>query len=139
VGVRVRVKIKYKGELLETVALVNTGFETPNPQILLPVKAAEKLGLWPDLPRDTLVEIYDTAGGPTRVYRVRSAVTVEVAERGGRGVVADAVISHMEVEVLISDRLAEELMIAIEKPSEGIWRFRDEKVERRSERPEIWL
>lgn len=137
--VRVRVKIKYKGELLETVALVNTGFETPNPQILLPVKAAEKLGLWPDLPGDALVEIYDTAGGPTRVYRVRGAVTVEVAGREGRGVVADAVISHMEVEVLMSDRLTEELMIAIEKPSEGVWRFRDEGVERRSERPEIWL
>jgi hypothetical protein len=33
VGVRVRVRIKYGGNLLETVALVSTGFETPNPQI----------------------------------------------------------------------------------------------------------
>jgi hypothetical protein len=139
VGVRVRVKIKYGGNLLETVALVNTGFETPNPQILLPVKAAEKLGIWPNLPRDASIEIYDTAGGPTRVYRVRNAVTVEVAGREGRSVVSDVVISHLEVEVLISDKLTEELMIAIEKPSEGIWRFRDEMVERKSERPEIWL
>jgi hypothetical protein len=139
VGVRVRVRIKYGGSLLETVALVNTGFETPNPQILLPVKAAEKLGIWPNLPRDASIEIYDTAGGPTRVYRVRNAVTVEVAGREGRSVVADVVISHLEVEVLISDKLTEELMIAIEKPSEGIWRFRDEMVERKSERPEIWL
>jgi hypothetical protein len=139
VGVRVRVKIKYGGNLLETVALVNTGFETPNPQILLPVKAAEKLGIWPNLPRDASIEIYDTAGGPTRVYRVRNAVTVEVIGREGRSVVSDVVISHLEVEVLISDKLTEELMIAIEKPSEGIWRFRDEMVERKSERPEIWL
>jgi len=139
VGVRVRVRIKYGGSLLETVALVNTGFETPNPQILLPVKAAEKLGIWPNLPRDASIEIYDTAGGPTRVYRVRNAVTVEVAGREGRSVVADVVISHLEVEVLISDKLTEELMIAIEKPSEGIWRFRDEMVERKSEKPEIWL
>jgi hypothetical protein len=43
--------------VLETVALVNTGFETPSPQILLPVKAAERLGLWPNLPADALVEI----------------------------------------------------------------------------------
>jgi len=139
VGVRVRVRIKYGGNLLETVALVNTGFETPNPQILLPVKAAEKLGLWPNLPRDASIEIYDTAGGPTRVYRARNAVIVEVAGREGRGVVADVVISHVEVEVLISDKLTEELMIAIEKPSEGIWRFRDEIVERKSEKPEIWF
>ncbi|MCR6692033.1 MAG: hypothetical protein MRT15_06565 [archaeon YNP-LCB-003-016] len=41
--------------MLETVALVNTGFETPNPQILLPVKAAEKLGIWPNLPRDASI------------------------------------------------------------------------------------
>ena len=35
--------------------------------------------------------------------------------------VADAVISPIEVEVLISDKLADELMIAIEKPGEGLW------------------
>ncbi|MCR6692034.1 MAG: hypothetical protein MRT15_06570 [archaeon YNP-LCB-003-016] len=70
---------------------------------------------------------------------MRNAVTVEVIGRERRGVVSDVVISHVEVEVLISDKLTEELMIAIEKPSEGIWRFRDEIVERKSERPEIWL
>ena len=137
-GVRVRVKIMYRDKVLETTALVNTGFETPNPQILLPVKAAEKLDLWPDLPRDALVEIYDTAGGPVRVYRVRNAVRVEIPEKG-ISVIADAVISHTEVEVLISDRLTDELMIVIEKPGEGIWRFRDENVLRRSEAQEIWL
>jgi hypothetical protein len=79
--------------VLETVALVNTGFETPNPQILLPVKAAEKLKLRPNLPPDALVETYDTAGGPTRVYRVRNAVKVEVPGRG-ISATADAVISH---------------------------------------------
>jgi predicted aspartyl protease len=44
-GVRVRVMIESSRSSVETSALVNTGFETPNPQILLPVKAAEKLGL----------------------------------------------------------------------------------------------
>jgi len=43
----------------------------------------------------------------------------------------------MEVEVLVSDRLTDELMIVIEKPGEGLWRFRDEKIERKSKRPEI--
>jgi hypothetical protein len=136
--VRVRIRIVRGDKVLETPALVNTGFKTPNPQILLPIKAAEKLGLWPDLPREASVEIYDTAGGPVRVYRVRNAVKVEISEKG-ISVVADAVISHTEVEVLISDRLADELMIVIERPGEGIWRFRDENVLRRSEAPEIWL
>jgi hypothetical protein len=57
----------------------------------------------------------------------------------GISVVADAVISHTEVEVLVSDKLADDLMIVIERPGEGLWRFRGEGAERRSERPEIWL
>jgi len=54
-------------------------------------------------------------------------------------VLADAVISPIEVEVLVSDRLTDELMIVIEKPGEGLWRFRDENIERKGERPEILL
>ena len=34
---------------------------------------------------------------------------------------ASTVISPIEVEVLTSDKLADELMIAIEKPGEGLW------------------
>jgi len=137
-AVRIKLRLRYCGKVLETSALVNTGFETPNPQILLPIKVAERLSLWPELPKDTLVEIYDTAGGPVRVYRVRNAVNVEIPEKG-ISVIADAVISHTEVEVLISDKLADELMIVIERPGEGIWRFRDENTLRKSEKPEIWL
>jgi hypothetical protein len=66
------------------------------------------------------------------VYRVRNAVNVEIPEKG-ISVIADAVISHTEVEVLISDKLADELMIVIERPGEGIWRFRDENILRKSE------
>lgn len=138
-AVRVRVKIESCKASIETVALVNTGFETPNPQILLPVKAAEKLGLWPDLPKEAVAEIYDTAGGPTRVYKVRNAVKLKIVEREDIEVLADAVISHIEVEALISDKLADELMIVIERPGEGVWRFRDEEVKRKSDKLEIWL
>jgi len=65
-------------------------------------------------------------------------VRVEVPGRDVQ-VIADIVISHIEVGVLVSDRLADELMIAIEKPDEGLWRFKDENVIRRSESPEIWF
>jgi len=139
VGVRIRVNIQSQKASVEVSALVNTGFETPNPQILIPVKIAEKLGLWPDLPKEAVQEIYDTAGGPTRVYRVRDALRVKVVGREDIEVLADAVISPIEVEVLISDKLTDELMIVIERPGEGLWRFRDESIERKSERPEIWL
>jgi hypothetical protein len=41
------------------------------------------------------------------------------------------------VEVLISDKLVDELMVAIDKPGEGLWRLKGESVVRRSEKPEI--
>jgi hypothetical protein len=44
-AVIVRLRVRFQDRVLDAVALVNTGFETPNPQILLPVKAAERLGL----------------------------------------------------------------------------------------------
>lgn len=73
-AVRVRLRVEITdGKSLEATALVNTGFETQKPQLLLPVKAAEKLNLWPNLPSEARVEIYDTAGGPMRVscYLIR--------------------------------------------------------------------
>jgi predicted aspartyl protease len=44
-AVRVRLKLTHNDREAETVALVNTGFETDEPEILLPLKLAEKLGL----------------------------------------------------------------------------------------------
>jgi hypothetical protein len=142
VGVRVRIRVVLKnGKSLGTVALVNTGFEAPVAQLLLPVKAAEQLGLWPNLPDEAVVEIYDTAGGPTRVYKIPSGAGVSILTEEGesRRVLSDIVISHIEVEALISDKLAEELVLTIEKPGEGLWRFRGEEKERRSEKPEYWM
>jgi hypothetical protein len=44
---------------------------------------------------------------------------VEIPEKN-ISVIADAVRSHTEVEILINNKLADELMIVIEKPGEGI-------------------
>lgn len=97
--------------------------------------------LWPNLPKNANIEIYDTAGGPTRVYKIQHAAEVSVLtkDRESRKVISDIVISHIEVEALISDKLAEELMLVIERPGEGLWRFRDERRKRRSEKPIYWI
>ncbi len=44
-AVRVRLKLKSRisGEVVETVALVNTGFETESPQLLIPLALARRL------------------------------------------------------------------------------------------------
>ena len=67
-AVRVRLRIKAvkgvrAGKAVETTALVNTGFETDSPELLVPLRLSEALGFWPELPEGTKVEVYETAGG----------------------------------------------------------------------------
>ncbi|MEB3860455.1 MAG: hypothetical protein LRS43_04520, partial [Desulfurococcales archaeon] len=119
------------------VALVNSGYESDTPQLMVPVGTARSLGLWPP-PPDSREEVFDTAGGPLRVWVARNAVRVQVIAGGARSrlVEADLVISPLADEPLISDQLAGELEIAVEDFARGLWRFRWEGREalRESER-----
>jgi predicted aspartyl protease len=47
----VRVRVGYGSTSLDLVALVDTGYETDVPELLVPVNVAESLGLWPKLPK----------------------------------------------------------------------------------------
>jgi hypothetical protein len=47
--VRLRIRAK-NGEKTRTSALVNSGFETEKPQLLIPLRLAREIGLWPPLP-----------------------------------------------------------------------------------------
>jgi predicted aspartyl protease len=134
-GVRVRVRIEYRGASLDLVALVNTGYETDVPEILIPVSVAEKLGLIPRLPEGTVIETYRTASGLMRVYRVGGAyVSLLIGGVEGRRIEAYIVISEYTDESLISDQLASGFGIVIEDPAKGLWRLRGESLIRSSER-----
>jgi len=141
VRIKLCVKNRETGASIETSALVNTGFETDSPQLLLPVGAARELGLWPP-PGGALKAIYDTAGGPTSIWVCPRALAVKVVveDRETPWVVADAIISTIEHELLVSDKLMGALGIAIEDGAEGLWRFRSEGLDklRRSEPPQLW-
>jgi hypothetical protein len=54
VATRVRIKIKIGKNEIETPRLVNTGFETTAPDIVLPLEAAKTLGLWPPRRQNSL-------------------------------------------------------------------------------------
>lgn len=137
-AVRVRLLIKHGDKSIESSALVNSGYETDTPQLLVPIPVAEKLELWP--PIKALEETYDTAGGPTRVWVYpKKAFTQIVGERiDGKDVLTDIVVSPIEDELLISDKLAGELEIVVEDFGRGLWRLRGEKELRESERPQKW-
>jgi len=58
--VRVKLKIKGKNEEITTSTLINSGFEAEEPQLIIPLKLAEVLGLTGD---ETSIENFETAGG----------------------------------------------------------------------------
>lgn len=140
-AVRVNVRVKLGGRELVTSALVNTGFETEQPEILLPAKLAEALGLYPPRPGSLLQE-YSVVGGTTAVIKSSEKINVQlsVEDRETSSVEATALISDREDEVLIGDSLASELKISIEDAREGLWRLRDEAPEklRPSSKPQRW-
>jgi len=130
-GVRVRVKIATCGRVVESTALVNTGFEADEPQILVPHYLLVENNI--DIGRlgKPVVLEYDTAGGPTSMYVYPKACRVSVVEpdRVSREVEADLVLSLVEREVLLSDALTEELGIIILSPRKGLWRFIDDPLD----------
>jgi predicted aspartyl protease len=134
-GVRVKLRLKYGDVSLDLVALVNTGYETDVPELLIPVNIAEKIGLWPKLPDNIIIETYKTASGLMKVYRVRGAnVSLLIEGKERENIEVFIVISEYTDEVLISDQLASKLGIVIEDPAKGLWRIKGELVIRSSEK-----
>lgn len=130
-AVRIRLRLRKGDKALETVALVNSGYEADSPQLLLPSNLARKLGLWPPQP-EMIEAIFETAGGPLRVWIARKAIKVQAIapDASSDEVETDAVVSVLADEPLISDKLAGALAIAVEDFAEGLWRFRWEPKER---------
>ena len=81
--VRVRVRLKALkgrvGEVLESVAVLNAGYESEGAEAIIPVRVAERLGLWPSLPEGARVETYEVAGGiKVRIYFIEDCLEVQV-------------------------------------------------------------
>jgi hypothetical protein len=135
--VRVKVKIKSFEEekSIETLALVNAGYESEEPEITIPERVARQLGFFPELPKNSEVIDYFTVGGKiVRGYAIKKAAEVYVItdDRTKGPSVANVTIIPEEEDVILSDKLIDSLEIVIEKAGEGLWRFRDEKKIRKS-------
>lgn len=135
IAVRLRLRIRTKsGKTAEAIALLNSGFEAPTPQLLVPVDLARTLDLWP--PTEAIEVTLDTAGGPLRAWFYPRIAYVEVVAEDAKSnnVETDVIVSPIADEALISDMLAEELEIAVESFGKGLWRFRWEQKLRKSEK-----
>ncbi|MCF3653316.1 MAG: hypothetical protein L2C94_004035 [Aigarchaeota archaeon] len=141
VRIKLRLKPKALGEAIEVSALINSGFETDSPQLLIPVGLARLLALYPPPVTSSIIEV-GTAGGPSRVFLVRDALEVwavtEDREVGPK--LVDVLISPIEEEVLVNDKLTEELGIILLATGSGKWRFVDDPADRvrHSEKPQYW-
>ena len=139
VRVRVRLRARSSGSTVETVALANSGYEAPSPELVIPAPLADELGL---NMADAVEELYEMASGIARVLRVPGALEVSVIEddREEGPIVADAIVMESR-EVLLSDQAISALRIDIVDAAGGLWRFRDEPIDRlrRSVSPEVWI
>ncbi|WP_238375110.1 hypothetical protein [Vulcanisaeta thermophila] len=136
-AIRLRVRLSsIMGKTVVTKALITTGYETAEPEVLIPRNIAEELELLPKLPSGSEVRNYVLADGTvTKLILIPNAISVWVVEsdREVGGVVAHVAISDRADEVLLSDKLLSKLGIVILDIGEGLWCFRDElgKVSRR--------
>ena len=129
-AVRLRIRVRV-GEIVRTViALLNSGYEAPTPQLLIPMDLARDLGIWPS--EDAVEVTLDTAGGPLKAwyYPMKAYVKIVAHDIESKEVSTDLIVSPLADEPLINDMLAEELEIAVESFGRGLWRFRWESKEK---------
>jgi hypothetical protein len=125
----VRVKLKVV-ELLKQVALVNTGFETDELQLLVPYTFLVRSGIdLEDLDKLVVIE-YDTAGGSITipVYPKACRVAVIEPDRVSKEVKIDLAISFTGKEILMSDALIGDLGIDMVNTKTGSWKFIDDSL-----------
>ena len=142
-AVKVSVKISSMHDEVTTSALANAGFEAEEVEVILPVRVAERLHLYPTLPSGARVERYVGIGGVSvNVFRISNIVKISVIseDREVGPVEGTVVITPGEDEVILSDKAIDQLKIDLVKPGEGLWRFTDDPQEkiRKSVSVERW-
>ena len=120
------------GRILEGPGVVNTGYRPGRLEISIPSPAAQRLGLWPNLPSSAVAVEILTAGGKCPVWSLRNGlrVRVQAADRSGPAVDADVLINPADDEILVSGILAGALRIALVDLERDTWRFADEPYDR---------
>jgi len=126
VACRVRVRIRHGNSIVETSALVNSGFESDAPDIVVPVEVAKRLGLWP--PRKARAVVLETGGGETAAIYSESAVELELVlgDRELKRVTANVIIDPYIREVALSDYVSSLLGIMLIDIKRGLWRLTDD-------------
>jgi len=138
-AVRVRLRLRGPtGTEASTSAVLNGGFEVPEPHLLLPARCADLLlgNYRPTAAREAM----EAAGGEVVLLHAAERVSgrAMATDREGRDVDFRVFVSDADSEVLVSDGGIDALGIRIESFAPGRWRFADETRIRDTEAPQYW-
>ncbi len=137
-AVRVRLRLRGSGGEIVSSAVLNGGFEYPEPHLLLPARCAQLL-LGDYRSRASREEV-EAAGGDVTLLLAAESVFARVVtkDREGPDVSFLALISDADEEILVSDAGIDALGIRIESFAPGRWRLVDETHIRDTEPPQAW-
>ncbi len=136
-GIRIPIEVRKGDVIVKTVALANSGYESEEPEALIPLALAKRLTFSLEGLRS---ERYRVVGSEVSTYVLGYVdVRLAVEERRSDWVRARAVSVPGEFEVILSDMLIESLGVELVKPKSGLWRISGEETLRRSYEPEYWV
>jgi len=140
-AVRIRIGITPQepgGEPVESISLLNGGFESESPCILLPVAVAAKL--LRKMPEEGDRILAEVAGGKATFFFAEDTLNIHVVtqDRRGPAVECNVIVSKGDREILVSDLAIDALGVKIESFGKGLWRFSDEEQQRTSEPAQYW-
>ncbi len=136
-----RVKILFvsnAGEHLEAVGVLNGGFESEEPAVLLPARAAKIL--FSRFPEGTELVTGEEASSEEEYIAIPERVSARVLTPDREGTAVECILyaSTGAREILLSDSAIDDLGVKIESFRKGHWRFADEDGIRESEPPQRW-
>lgn len=138
-AVRLRLRLSGPtGAEVSTSAVLNGGFEVPEPHLLLPARCADRL--LGEYRGSAAREAMEAAGGEVELLHAAELVTgrAVASDREGREVQFRVFVSDADSEVLVSDAGIDALGVRIESFAPGRWRFADDTRTRDTEAPQYW-
>ncbi len=125
-AVRLPVEIEYSSRKAKVSAIANAGYETQEPEILVPLSFANKhLCVSKEFGKEIT---YIAAGGQeVKFFRFEQAnVRVFTDDSQSPVISAKLMVSGNEDEIILNDQLIDKLGIVLVKVGAGKWQFSDD-------------
>ena len=126
-AVRLLIEIQISTVKANVSALANSGYETIEPEILVPLSFAENnIGL--SIKNLKKVAYQAAAHKEVQFYFTEEKVKIKVVTKDKQSSYVDAIllISETEDQIILNDKLVGKLGIILLDFGEGIWRFTDD-------------